>query len=96
MKWVLKPEVQKLTKKLNFYFSDEEFTYNEIKHPNRTSKIPEDLSTEELKKDSQKSPRQIKNTTNLINNFKNNLNPETKNDTITHPFFVKRRVLSNF
>ena len=53
---------------------------HEVKRPNNSSQIPEDLSTEELKKESQKRPRQRKNSTNLINKFKNNSNSERKND----------------
>ena len=44
---------------------------HELKLPNNSSQIPEDLSTEELKKESQKRPRQRKNTPNLIKQFKN-------------------------
>ena len=44
--------------------------------------IAEDLSTEELKKDSKKRPRQRGSATNLVSKFKTNLNSERKNDCI--------------
>ena len=46
---------------------------NEPKNPKGEKQIPEDLSNEELKKESQKRPRKRKTSTNLINNFKNDL-----------------------
>ena len=55
---------------------------NESKHTNSSTRIAEDLSTEELKKESQKRPRQRKNSTNFINKFKNDLSNETKVDCI--------------
>ena len=51
---------------------------HELKRPNNSSQIPEDLSTEELKKESQKRPRPRKNSPNLINKFKNNSNFEER------------------
>ena len=44
---------------------------HELKRPKNSSQISEDLSTEELKKESHKRPRQRKISTNLINKFKN-------------------------
>ena len=44
--------------------------------------IAEDLSTEELKKDSKKRPRHRGSATNLVSKFKTNLNSERKNDCI--------------
>ena len=44
--------------------------------------IAEDLSTEELKKDSKKRPRQRGSATNLVSKFKTNVNLERKNDCI--------------
>ncbi len=44
--------------------------------------INEDLSTEELKKESKKRPRHRKTSTNLVNKFKTNVNLERKNDFI--------------
>ena len=64
----------------------------EVKHPNNSSQIPEDLSTEELKKESQKRPRQRKNSTNLINKFKNNSNSERKNDCINEKSYSYKTV----
>jgi len=40
---------------------------NEHNEQKEITKIPEDLSWEDLKKESQKRPRQRKNSTNLIN-----------------------------
>ena len=56
-----------------FAFSNDNNEQKEIK------KIPEDLSLEDLKKESQKRPRQRKNSTNLINKFKNDLISNNKN-----------------
>ena len=55
---------------------------HELKRPNNSNQIPEDLSTEELKKESQKRPRQRKSSSNLVNKFKNDSNTERKNDCI--------------
>ena len=44
--------------------------------------IAEDLSTEELKKDSKKRPRHRGSATNLVSKFKTNVNLERKNDCI--------------
>ena len=65
---------------------------HELKRPNNSSQIPEDLSTEELKKESQKRPRQRKNSTNLINKFKNNSNSERKNDCINEKSYSYKTV----
>ena len=43
---------------------------NENNEQKEITKIPEELSWEDLKKESQKRPRQRKNSTNLINKFK--------------------------
>ncbi len=43
------------------------------------TKIPEDLSSEDLKKESQKRPRKRKNSPNLINKFKTDLISNNKN-----------------
>ena len=48
-------------------------TDNENKEHKEITNIPEDLSWEDLKKESQKRPRQRKNSTNLINKFKTDL-----------------------
>ena len=52
---------------------------NENNEQKDTRKIPEDLSWEDLKKESQKRPRKRKNSTNLENKFKTNLIPNNKN-----------------
>ena len=49
---------------------------NELKE---ITKIPEDLSWEDLKKESQKRPRQRKNSTNLVNKLKSDLISNSKN-----------------
>ena len=41
-----------------------------------SNQIPEDLSNEELKKESQKRPRHRKNSTNFVNQFKKDLSNE--------------------
>ena len=43
---------------------------DEPKPPKSPTQIPEDLSTATLKEESQKRPRQRKNSTNLISKFK--------------------------
>ena len=43
---------------------------NENNEQKDITKIPEDLSWEDLKKEAQKRPRQRKNSSNLINKFK--------------------------
>ncbi len=65
---------------------------HEVKRPNNSSQILEDLSNEELKKESQKRPRQRKNSTNLINKFKNNSNSERKNDCINEKSYSYKTV----
>ena len=45
----------------------------------KITKIPEDLSLEDLKKESQKRPSQRKNSTILINKFKTDLISNNKN-----------------
>ena len=52
---------------------------NEINEKKEITKISEDLSWEDLKKDSQKRPRQRKNSKNLINKFKTDLISNNKN-----------------
>ena len=65
---------------------------HELKSPNNSSQISEDLSTEELKKESQKRPRQRKNSTNLINKFKNDSNAERKHDCINEKSYSYKTV----
>ncbi len=56
------------------------------------TKIPEDLSWEDLKKESQKRPRQRKNTTNLINKFKTDLISINKNVCINEESYSYKTV----
>ena len=50
------------------------FTIDNDNNENKeVTNIPEDLSWEDLKKESQKRPRQRKNSINLINKFKTDL-----------------------
>ena len=56
------------------------------------TKIPEDLSWEDLKKESQKRPRQRKNSTNLINKFKTNLISNKKNVCINEESYSYKTV----
>ena len=65
---------------------------NEPILPKGSTQIPEDLSTEELKKESQKRPRQRKNSTNLINKFKKNLDNKSKDDCINEKSFSYKTV----
>ena len=65
---------------------------DEFKLPKDSRQIPEDLSTEELKKESQKRPRERKNSTNLINKFKNNSNSERVNDFINEKSYSYKTV----
>ncbi len=65
---------------------------NDPYHPNSSAQINEDLSTDELKKESQKRPRQRKNSKNLINKFKNGLNTERKNDCINEKSYSYKTV----
>ena len=51
---------------------------NENIEQKKITKIPEDLSWEDLKQESQKRPRQRKNSTNLRNKFKTDLFQKTK------------------
>ena len=55
---------------------------NEAKHPNTSKEIPEDLSNAILKEESQKRPRQRKNSNNLISKFKNASYSDRKPDYI--------------
>ena len=51
---------------------------NEKNEQKEITKFSGDLSWEDLKKESQKRPRQRKNSTNLINKFKTDLISNTK------------------
>ena len=65
---------------------------NEAKNQKNNHQIPEELSNEELKNESQKRPRQRKNSTNLINKFKNDLITEKKHDCIHEKSFSYKTV----
>ena len=54
--------------------------------------IAEDLSTEELKKDSKKRPRQRGSSPNLGKNLKTNINLERKNDFINEKSYSYKTV----
>jgi len=69
-------------------FSVDEDTHVEIE----TKEIPGDLSWEELKKESQKRPRQRKNSTNLINKFKTDLISNNKNVCINEKSYSYKTV----
>ena len=62
-----------LIQKNLFAIDDENNEQKEI------TQIPEDLSWEDLKKESQKRPRQRQNSTNLVNKFKTDLAVKNKN-----------------
>ncbi len=66
---------------------------SENNNQNEKEFTPEDFSTEELEKESQKRPRQRKTSTNLINKFKtNSLINEKKNDFINEKSFSYKTV----
>ena len=65
---------------------------NKENEQKETTKIPEDLTLEGLKKESQKRPRQRKNSTNLINKFKNDLNSNNKNVCINEKSYSYKTV----
>ncbi len=65
---------------------------NELQLPNTSSKISDDLSNEELTKESQKRPRQRKNSTFVLNKFQNNLNSEIKENCINEKSFSYKTV----
>ena len=65
---------------------------NETDHQIKTSEIHEDLSLQDLKKESQKRPRQRKPSTNLVNKFKNNFIPEGKNIYINEKSYSYKTV----
>ena len=65
---------------------------NENNQQKETIQIPEDLSLEGLKKESQKRPRQRKNSTNLINKFKTDLISTNKNVCINEKSYSYKTV----
>ena len=64
---------------------------NENNEQKEITKIPEDLSSEDLKKESQKRPRKRKNSTNLINKFKTHLISNKKNVCINEELCNSKR-----
>ena len=65
---------------------------NENNEQKEITKIPEELSWEDLKKESKKRPRQRKNSTNLINKFKTDLISNNKNVCINEESFSYKTV----
>ena len=65
---------------------------NENNEQKEIPKSPEDLSWEDLKKESQKRPRQRKNSTNLINKFKADLISNNKNVCINEESYSYKTV----
>ena len=65
---------------------------NDNNEQKEITKIPEDLSLEDLKKESQKRPRHRKNSTNLINQFKTNLISNNKNVCINEKSYSYKTV----
>ena len=65
---------------------------NDNNEQKEITKISEDLSWEDLKKESQKRPRQRKNSTNLITKFKNDLSTENKNICINEESYSYKTV----
>ncbi len=65
---------------------------NDSKHPNSSNEIPEDLSNAVLKEESQKRPRQRKNSTNLISKFKNDSYTVSKPDYINEKSYSYKSV----
>ena len=65
---------------------------NDNNEQKEITKIPEDLSLEDLKKESKKRPRQRKNSTNLINKFKTDLISNNKNVCINEESYSYKTV----
>ena len=65
---------------------------NDPKHTNSSNEIPEDLSNAILKEESQKRPRQRKNSTNLISEFKNDSSTERKTEYINEKSYSYKSV----
>ena len=65
---------------------------NENNEQKEITKIPEDLSLEDLKKESKKRPRQRKNSNNLINKFKTDLIANNKNVCINEESYSYKTV----
>ena len=65
---------------------------NENNEQKEITKIPEELSWEDLKKESKKRPRQRKNSTNLINKFKTDLISNNKNVCINEESYSYKTV----
>ena len=65
---------------------------NDNNEQKEITKIPEDLSWEDLKKESQKRPRKRKNSTNLINKLKTDLISNNKNVCINEESYSYKTV----
>ena len=65
---------------------------NDNNEQKEITNIPENLSLEDLKKESQKRPRQRKNSTNLINQFKADLISNNKNVCINEESYSFKTV----
>ncbi len=65
---------------------------NDTNEQTEIRKIPEDLSLENLKKESKKRPRQRKNAINFINKFKSDLSSNTKNVCINEKSYSYKTV----
>ena len=65
---------------------------NDTDHQVKTSEIQEDLSSQDLKRESKKRPRQRRTATNPVNKFKNNLIPEGKNIYINEKSYSYKTV----
>ena len=65
---------------------------NENIEQKEIAKIPEDLSVDDLKKESQNRPRQRKNTTNFINKFKTDSISHNKNVCINEESYSYKTV----
>ena len=65
---------------------------NDNNEPKEITNIQHDLSWEDLKKESQKRPRQRKNSTNLINKFKTDLISNNKNVCINEESYSYKTV----
>ena len=65
---------------------------NENSNLKETNYISDDLTIENLKKESQKRPRSRNNSTNLVNKFKDNLIPESKKVCINEKSYSYKTV----
>ena len=68
---------------------------NEPNQSNSPNRISEDLSAEELKKESEKRPRQRKSSANLISKFKKDLSSDSNNDYVNEKSYSYKTVEKN-